>query len=116
MNANKTEPAIADPSSSTWKKVGQSATPAVICALTPIKPIERARSGSFRININSPSTTGRIEKPAAVSRDTLERRALRLSAHRAARKPFMATLLSGGGNALPDPLALQPAALEAPRH
>ncbi len=63
--------------------VGQSATPATSWALALIRPIERAASGSLRMIMNTPLTTGRIRNPSPVSSVTVERRAFKNSAHNA---------------------------------
>src|SRR4030065_714831 len=100
MNANRMAPPIAVPSKNTWKNVGQSATPAVNCAFVPINPIARARSGSFKMYMKSPSTRGKIENPATDSRLILDRRALSVSAQNAEGKEFMVVLRSAAGNEL----------------
>ncbi len=71
---------------------GQSAEPTVIWALTLIRPIERAASGSLRMTMNRAPARGAKEKPMALTRGTLERRALRVSAHNADARLFIALL------------------------
>ena len=84
-NANRIAPPTATACPSMSRKVGQSAVPAVSCALAPSRPSDRARSGSSRMTMNRPITRGAIEKPIATPQGTREWRALSISVPIAAR-------------------------------
>ena len=69
--------------------MGQSATPAMSCALALIKPTRRANSGSFRMTMKKPPTSGTRVNPSPVSKGILERRALNSSTQVACTTLFM---------------------------
>ena len=87
-NANRTAPPTATAWPSRLRYVGQSAVPAVSCAFAPSSPSARARSGSLRMTMNRPMTSGASEKPMATPHGTRERRAFSISVRTAATKPL----------------------------
>ena len=73
-NAKRIAPPTAIACPSRFRNVGQSAVPAVSCAFAPSNPSARAPSGSLRMTMNRPMTSGASEKPAATPHGTRERR------------------------------------------
>src|SRR5258706_10141050 len=89
---NNIPPPRATPGARIPKKVAQSATPAISCALALINPMDFAASGSFKIIIIRPPINGTNVNPSVVKNGIFERRAFRVSAQRAEKKLFMIVL------------------------
>ena len=65
------------------KNEDQSAEPAVNCAFVLINPIVFAASGSLRMIMNNPPTSGAMENPSAVKNGTVDLRIFKNSIHNA---------------------------------
>src|ERR1041384_97961 len=91
-------------------KVDHSAVPAESWAFALMSPIVRAASGSFKMTMKRPPTSGASEKPMAVKNGIFERRILSVSVQRAGRRLFILHLVSIAGNDLRD-FAAQPQVL-----